>query len=173
MNKTTIILLSIIAALLVVGAFVGGWFARGSRVEVVTRTDTLTKVVTIRDTVTKYKPHYITRTETERELVYIRDTIRERDSLFAALQMERREYADSNYRAVVRGFRPELEEISVYPKTQIITTTITQTIEKDPPRFSFSVQLGAGAQYDLVHKEWGFGPYVGGGVSVRLGKRKK
>lgn len=173
MNKTTIILLSIIAALLMVGAFVGGWFARGNKVEVVIQRDTLTKVVTIRDTITKYKPKYITKTESGKDTLYVRDTIRERDSVFVVLPRERKVYSDSNYRAVVTGVRPELEEISVYPKTQIVTTTITQTITKDPPRISFSVQMGAGAQYDIVHNQFGFGPYVGGGVSVRLGKRKK
>lgn len=172
MNKTTIILLSIIAALLVVGAFVGGWFARGSRVEVVTRRDTLTKVVTIRDTITKYKPQYITKTESGKDTLYVRDTIRERDSVFIVLPRERRVYSDSNYRAVVTGVRPELEEISVYPKTQIVTTTITQTIEKPAPLVSFTLQGGVGGQYDLIHKNWGFGPYVGGGISIRLARKR-
>lgn len=171
MNKTSVILTAILAALLVVGAFVGGWFAgegRRQQPSVVVQTDT----IVFRDTVTEYKPEYIAKEVIRRELVEVTDTVTINDTTYIALPFERREYADSNYRAVITGYCPELESISVYPKTQYITTTITETIEEPAPLITLTLQGGVGGQYDLIHKTWGFGPYVGGGVSIRLRRKK-
>ena len=172
MNKTTIILLSIIAAMLVAGAFIGGWFSgKAKRITIIER-DTTTTVVTIRDTVTQYQPKYITKEVIRSELVYLKDTIRVQDSTFVVMPIEKRVYEDTNYRAVVSGIKPSLDEISVYPKTQVVTTTITQTIKEPSPLVSLTLQGGVGGQYDLIHKTWGFGPYVGGGISIRLARRR-
>ena len=168
MNKTSVILTAVLAAILVVGAFIGGWFAGKGRRQVISQRDTVTTVITIRDTITQYQPKYITKEVIRKELVEVTDTVTINDTTYIALPFERREYADSNYRAVVTGFCPELESISVYPKTQIVTQTITQTIEKKPTRFGVGVQVGFGASYGLVGKKVDSGPYIGVGVSYNF-----
>jgi len=63
------------------------------------------------------------------KLVYVpitnTDTISVHDTTYIALQFEKVEYSDSTYRAVVSGYQPRLDEISVYPRTAYITNTIT------------------------------------------------
>lgn len=170
MNKTSVILTAILAALLVVGVFVGGWFAgkgRRPHPSVVVQTDT----IIFRDTVTQYKPEYITKEVIRRELVEVTDTVTINDTTYIALPFERREYADSNYRAVVTGYRPELESISVYPKTQVITKTITQTIEvpvKSPKPWGVGIQAGFGGVYGISGKRVDYGPYIGIGISYNI-----
>ncbi len=84
------------------------------------------------------------------------------------MDIERREYADSDYLAVVSGIMPRLEEISVYPKTKIITQTITIGQERKPTRFGVGVQVGFGACYGLVEKKVDAGPYIGIGMSYNF-----
>ena len=168
MNKTSVILTAILAALLVVGAFIGGWFAGKGRRQVISQRDTVTTVITIRDTITQYQPEYITKTVIRRELVEVTDTVTINDTTYISLPVERKEYRDSNYFAVVTGIRPELEKISVFPKTQIITETITQTVQSKTTRFGVGVQVGFGACYGLVGKQVDAGPYIGVGVSYNF-----
>ena len=170
MNKTSIILTAVLAAILVVGAFVGGWFAgKGRRPQpsIVVQTDT----IVFRDTITQYKPEYITKTVVRKELVEVADTMTIHDTAYIALPIERKEYRDSNYYAVVTGYRPELEQITVYPKTQVITNTITQTIEvpvKKPKPWGIGVQAGFGGQYGITSKRVDYGPYIGVGISYNI-----
>ena len=170
MQRLTVILASILAALLLVGAFVGGYFAgKGRRPQpsVVVQTDT----IVFRDTVTKIQPEYITKETVRKELVYLKDTVRVHDSVYVVMEVEKRVYEDSNYRAVVSGIRPSLDEISVYPKTQVITTTVTQTIEvpvKTPKPWGVGVQAGFGGQYGISSKRVDYGPYIGVGISYNI-----
>jgi len=170
MNKTTAILASILAVILIVGAFVGGWFAgKGRRPQpsVVVQTDT----IVFRDTITQYKPEYITREVIRRELVEVTDTVTIHDTTYIAIPIERREYRDSDYFAVVTGYRPELESISVFPKTQYITKTITQTIEvpvKSPKPWGIGIQVGFGGQYGISSRRVDYGPYIGVGISYNF-----
>lgn len=124
--------------------------------------ETVTDTLIVRDTVTVSKPVPYN--------VYVVDTMwfevpvyGGRDTVFVPLPREVKEYKDSNYRAVVSGFRPSLDTISVYPKTVVITTT--ERIQ--PPRWSWGVQAGLGASKD------GITPYVGVGIQYRLQFRKK
>ena len=167
MNKTSAILLTIIAALLVAGSLIGGYFwGRGNRPEV--QRDTLTRVVTVRDTITQYKPEYITKEVIRKELVAITDTVTIHDTTYIVLPFERKEYSDSNYFAVVTGFRPELETISVYPKTQYITQTVTQTVHEKPKRWSVGVSTGFGVVYGFSGKRIDAGPYIGIGINYGI-----
>ena len=167
MQKTSVILTAVLAAVLVVGALIGGYFAgKGARPEVGVKIERDTLI--IRDTVTKYKPQYITRDIIHHELVEVKDTITINDTTYLPLPVERRVYEDSSYRAVVVGIRPELESISVFPETKIITQTITQTIQPKPTRFGVGVQVGFGACYGLVGKKVDAGPYIGVGVSYNF-----
>lgn len=167
MNKTSIILASILALLLIIGAFVGGFFAgKGKRPDV--QRDTVTTVKIIHDTVTRYKPQYITKEIIGERLVPVIDTVKIHDTTFVSLPVEQKVYADSNYRAVVSGIHPSLDEISVYPETKIITREVTVYEQKKPTRFGVGLQVGFGAQYGIRSKQFDAGPYVGVGISYNF-----
>lgn len=122
------------------------------------KTDTLL----IRDTHTLIKPVYITNTIVDTMLVPVTTIVNIHDTLFLPLPREQKVYQDSTYRAVVSGFRPSLDEISVYSTTQVITKTIVQA----PPRWCFSATAGPALVYD-----GSFHPGIGVavGFSYRLG----
>lgn len=171
MNKATAILASILAVILIVGAFVGGFFAGKGKREVVEVRDTVIKVETYRDTVTIEKPVPVKEYVYDSILVPVVDTLHIRDTVYIALPKERKEYRDSDYVAVVTGYRPELESISVYPKTKVITKTITQTIEvpvKSPKPWGIGIQVGFGGQYGITSKRVDYGPYIGVGLSYNI-----
>lgn len=110
-----------------------------------------------RDTITRVKPVYIASTpEIRTDTLYLHDTIA------VPVPIERRVYADSNYRAVVSGWHPSLDSISVYPETRIITIE-RERVEKERSRWGLGIQAGAGlsANGSAV-------PYVGVGVQYNL-----
>ena len=80
--------------------------------------------------------------------------IAQRDSALVEVPIEEKAYAGENYRAVVRGFRPELVDIWVRKETETIRV---------PVRKHWSVtagpQLGVGITPD------GWRPYAGVGVT--------
>lgn len=124
--------------------------------EVVVQVDT----IVIRDTVTAYKPVpfnvYVVDT------MWVPVTVHERDTVWAQLPREAKVYQDSSYRAVVSGFRPSLDTISIYQRTVFVDRVERVTIPA--PRWSWGVQAGVGATKD------GLGPYIGIGLQYRLGK---
>lgn len=127
--------------------------------------DTVTTVITVRDTVTVVKPQYITQRVIDKVLVPVTDTVQIHDTTFVEMEVEQKVYADSNYMAVVSGIRPSLDEISVYPETKIITQTITVTEPAKKKRFSLGVQGGWYVIYDAAHKQVATGPGGGAGLS--------
>lgn len=147
-----------LVALLIGG--VGGYYAGKGKMPIVQR-DTLI----IRDTVTKYQPQEVVRVVVRKELFPVHDTTRVHDTTFVELPVEEVTYADSNYRAVVSGIHPRLEEISVYPETKIVTQTITVTEPAKKGRFSIGAQAGWYVIYDAAHKQVATGPGAGAGLS--------
>ena len=109
------------------------------------------------DTITRVKPVYIASTPIVRY-----DTLRLRDTIAVPVPIERRVYADSNYRAVVSGWHPSLDSISVYPETRIITIE-RERVEKERSRWGLGIQAGAGLSANGVAV-----PYVGVGVQYNL-----
>lgn len=87
------------------------------------------------------------------------ETIKVNDSV--VLPRQRVVYEDSMYRAVVSGYHPRLDEISVYPRTilQTVTNDVTHTVSEKPKRWGLGIQVGAG---------YPGGWYVGVGVSYDL-----
>jgi len=149
----------LVAAFLVAGFFVI-WadrrYGRTTPPEIVVETqyDTLT----IHDTIVAYKPVPFN--------VYVVDTMYVpvsvgKDTVWVDLPREAKVYQDSTYRAVVSGFRPSLDTISIYRQKEIVT--VTNNVRIPPPRWSWGVQAGVG-----VH-QGGVSPYIGVGIQYRLG----
>lgn len=109
------------------------------------------------DTITRVKPVYIASTPIVRY-----DTLRVYDTIAVPVPIERRVYADSNYRAVVSGWHPSLDSISVYPATKIITIE-RERVEKERSRWGLGIQAGAGLSANGAAV-----PYVGVGVQYNL-----
>lgn len=112
-----------------------------------------------RDTITLVKPVYIASTPEIRIDTLI---LRERDTIAVPVPIERRVYADSNYRAVVSGWHPSLDSISVYPPTRVITIE-RERVEKERSRWGLGIQAGAGLSANGAAV-----PYVGVGVQYNL-----
>lgn len=130
--------------------------------------------VTVVDTIVYEKP--VEQIKWKDKLVYVPvpDSIlvEKHDTTYIALQFEKKVYADSTYRAVVSGFQPELESISVYQKTAYITKVVP---EYKYPTFALSPSVGgfifpndygvgAGLELDFWLNRWeiegGGGYYV-------------
>lgn len=168
MNKTTVIVITILSILLLVGAFVGGVFAGKGKHEVIVVRDTVIKVETYRDTVTIVKPVPVKETVYDSILVPVVDTMHIRDTAYISLPKERKEYRDSDYVAVVTGYRPELESISVFPITKVITQTITIREKSKPKPWGVGIQAGFGGFYGISSRRVDYGPYIGVGISYNL-----
>ena len=164
MNSKTVTYIAA-GAVLILGAFLGYWL-RGLRpspaVEPEIRTDTLW----LYDTcfIEKPTPHIVRVVDTM--LVPVTDTVHVRDSVFISIPKEEKVYEDSTYRAVVSGYMPSLDSISIFQATKYITTTIT--IPQKTRRWGIGVQAGIGLQYGTFHKQMDVGPYIGVGVSYNI-----
>ena len=168
-GKAIAILVAVIACALLIAGLTGFvCYKAGQRHAPEGQKDTVVTVVTIRDTITQYKPEYITKKVVEKVLVPVTDTLQIHDTTFIEMEVEQKVYADSNYRAVVSGIRPSLDEISVYPETKIITQTITVYKDRKPTRFGVGCQVGFGACYGVVNKKVDAGPYIGLGISYNF-----
>ena len=78
---------------------------------------------------------------------YIHDTVQayfttiEHDTVQVDVPIERKIYAeDSLYRAVVSGWHPSLDSLTIYPKETIII--INNTIKTPAPRWGFGATIG-------------------------------
>lgn len=121
---------------------------------------TVRDTIIIRDTITAYKPVpfnvYVVDT------MWVPVTVNRTDTVWAQLPRTAKVYQDSTYRAVVSGFRPSLDTISVYQRTRIVT--VTNNVRIPPPRWSWGVQAGVG-----VNAGGSVTPYLGIGIQYRLG----
>jgi len=103
------------------------------------------------DTVWRTDTHFVDRPvevwRTVEKPVYfaVHDTqiVRTTDSVFVALERQRRGYSGEDYEAVVSGVDPLLESIKVFPKTAYIQNTIITR-----KRWSFGITAGPGVLYD-------------------------
>ena len=119
--------------------------------------------VTFRDTITISEPVEVERIVKDTMYVDVGDVIVVHDTTYLPLPIEYATYQDSTYRAVVSGYRPRLEEIDVYPLTQIITVE-TERVYTEYKHYRFGVGVQAG--YGITPK--GFQPYLGLGLSYNL-----
>lgn len=117
-----------------------------------------------RDTIVREKPVYITRrvVRVDTARLILRDTLRVCDSVLVSVPIEEKIYEDSLYRAVVSGFRPSLDSISIYQQTLIIERERERRLQ---PRLSFGVQAGLGVSFGASVQA---SPYLGVGVQYNL-----
>ena len=115
------------------------------------------------DTITIKEP--IEKIRWKDKLVYVPivDTliINENDTNYIAMQIEKVEYEDKEYRAVVSGIYPKLEEISVYPKTVYVKETQKEIITK---HWNFNITTGPGVFYN-GKVNYGIGVILGFGYN--------
>ena len=88
---------------------------------------------------------------------WLRDTVRQRDTLFVMLDGEQVMWEDSLSRIWVSGYRPKVDSVWHYARTQVVTKTLTV---RRPSRWGVGIQAGA-----TVSSGAGVEPYVGIGVS--------
>lgn len=156
MNKGTIVI-SVAVLLGLVGAFIfGRHTAPKPEPVVIEKTDTLT----LWDTITIDKPIYVKERVVDSIYVPMADTVlvSRNDTTFIVLPRTQKEYSDTLYHAWVSGYQPSLDSISVFQRTEYITTTITAK-----PKH-WHITVGPQAGIGLTPKGWQ--PYLGGGVTL-------
>ena len=93
--------------------------------------------------------------------VPITDTLMLHDTVLVHLPIEQRQYSDPRYTAWVSGYRPQLDSIQIYQRTEYITKEITP-IQK-PKRWGIGLQAGYGV---TLHNNQVFpAPYIGVGLN--------
>lgn len=152
MKKLPWILVAVLSLCLMVSLFIN----RG-KITTVEKRDTITRIDTIRDTVlntflvkfdhwdTVYFPIIVDSGSI--------DSIIYHDSVKVAVPIEKKEYKTDHYRAIVSGYKPSLDLMEVYTKTQTITVT--------PKKKRWGLGLHVGYGYPS-------GWYIGGGISYNL-----
>ena len=118
------------------------------------------------DTIIKEKPipinKYIYKT--------IRDTVFVNNSpTIAYIPIERKIYQDDDYRAVISGYKPNIDTLQIFRKDSLIYTTIERerTIIRDYSRWT----LGVSGGYAITNK--GFTPFIGVSINYDLIRWKK
>lgn len=154
MNMKRTIFFIFCALALAAGAYLIGntHGKRKALAEAEERTDTLIVTDTIRVSEPRYVTKTILRTDTVRLAVI--DTLIVRDSVFVQVPIERKEYRDTPYYAVVSGYRANLDYIETYERVKYVTLHT-----KDKARWGVGVQAGYG------YGKNGGSPYIGVGVS--------
>ena len=82
------------------------------------------------------------------------DTVKELDTIYIPLSIQRKVYETDLYRAVVSGYRPNLDSMIIYHKREIV-------YQKDR-RWGLGVIGGYGIGRS------GFSPYIGVGLYYRI-----
>ena len=96
--------------------------------------------------------------------VSITDTLMLHDTVFVHLPIEQRQYSDPRYTAWVSGYRPQLDSIQIYQRTEYITNKV-KTVTK-PKRWGIGLQAGYGVS---LHNGQVFpAPYIGVGLSYSI-----
>lgn len=120
-----------------------------------------------KDTITIIKRDTIRIIEPQPVIQYVdrivRDTLYSVDSILVPVDVpiETKVYQDSNYRAVISGYRPELDSISIFNKNQIHTIN---KITNKTKKWSISPSIGMG--YGMFSKR--FDMYVGFSIGYRF-----
>ncbi len=98
-------------------------------------------------------------------MIAVVDTVVLYDTSYVMLPMQQRVYCDSTYRALVSGYKPALDTISVYPLRQYITTVRTVSV---PSRKRWGIGVHAGYGIYMKNNAVNHAPYVGIGLSYNF-----
>ena len=153
-------IIALIALLFAAAAFfaVGYMSARHRYDMPVDGRDTVFVEKWVRDTVYEPRDSFIVRWRTVylpvHDTSYVRDTTSAIDTVLVEVPITEKTYSGENYRAVVRGFQPELVDIWFKQKE----TTISVPYKK-----RWSVSVGPQAGFGFTPGGWQ--PYAGVGVS--------
>lgn len=115
----------------------------------------------IRDTITAETPVFVTQRVVDSipYPVYLPQYLH--DTVTVYLPRTERVYEDSTYRAVVSGYEPRLDTISVYQKNSLIIRTI-------PVEVSRRTRWGVGVTAGYGMSKEGVSPFIGVGVSYNI-----
>ncbi|MCC8051262.1 MAG: hypothetical protein LIP10_11505 [Clostridiales bacterium] len=131
--------------------FLGRCSKRCEKVETV-KVETVTE--TRVDTITVVEPVETVRTVIRRETIAApADTVYlPGDTVRIEVPIETKEYRDSLYALQIEGYRPRLNWVEVYPRTEYIYRTETKTISKPLRRWSLGPSVSYG--YDIKNNRW-------------------
>ncbi|MCC8049130.1 MAG: hypothetical protein LIP10_00520 [Clostridiales bacterium] len=143
--------------------FLGRCSKRCETVETVT-VETITELKV--DTVTVVEPVETVRTEIRRETIAApADTVYlPGDTVRIEIPIETKEYRDSLYALQMEGYRPRLNWIEVYPRTEYVYRTETRIGNAPSRRWSLGPAVGYG--YDIKNNHWA--PFVGVSLTYSL-----
>lgn len=135
--------------------------------------------VVVRDTIREYYPIEKEKKVVDTMRIVVRDTVRIADTLYMSLPLEVKLYSTDEYYAEVSGYRPSLDYIEVYPKTTIITQSVSKATTKNTLSIGMetsylntvsipiyleygrmlhkNVEIYGQIFYDLPGKQWGAG----------------
>lgn len=130
---------SVFTAALVIGYSAG---RKRPRIVVEYQHDTLTRF----DTLRVLQPVPVAVTVKDTLLLPVPVPVEHTDTLWMPIPMEQKTYEDSTYKAVISGYRPSLDFLEVYNKTDVVYLTNTQIVKAYPKRDFISVR--ADAMYD-------------------------
>lgn len=161
MNYKSLLIVIVTVGLMIVSFVIGRKSVNIPNITTEVRWDTLRIEKPVPHEIEKVRTEYVyvpTPSDTvviERADTIVREVVRV-DSVMVAVDIERRVYRDSLYRAVVSGaivgdIRPSLDEIDVYSRTEI------RTIQYPPPMFRPYIRGSVGKE--LMG--------IGGGVSIK------
>lgn len=119
----------------------------------------------VRDTATVEYPVPILTTITDTLLVAYPDIVIIHDTTFVQLPKERKEYSGKDYRAIVSGYQPSLDQIQVFPETKTVTKIFSAPSRK---RHHWSVGIQAGYGITIQDNRITPLPYIGAGLSYSL-----
>lgn len=148
-----------VVAILIGAAFVWGKYEGKRLPEKRLRVDTVFFRDTIRDTLLLPQKIYLTRIDT----VYMRlphDTVK----VPVLVPIERKVYETEDYRAVVSGFRPNLDSMEIFPQTRVITRTVEAASATKRRWIRFGIGVGVG--YDPFKRS--LHPTIQAGVYVPI-----
>jgi len=143
--------------------FLGRCSKRCEKVETV-KVETVTELKV--DTVTIVEPVETVRTEIRRETIEApADTIYlPGDTVRIEVPIETKEYRDTLYALQIEGYRPRLNWVEVYPRTEYVYRTETRTINAPARRWALGPAVAYG--YDLKNNHWA--PFVGVSLNYAL-----
>lgn len=98
------------------------------------------------------------------EYLAVTDTIVRNDTAYIQVPIERKVYQDSTYRAVISGYKPNLDSLWVYNTTHYVT--ITEKVKEKASKWGFNATIGPGVVIAPSGKvSAGIGATIGFGYS--------